>query len=102
MDSNMKAPSKKAKDDLIKFADVTGGQAFFPKNLDEVEDIVKRIAHDIRNHYTISYTPTNTKLDGSWRTISVKVNPPKNVSKITSHWKEGYYAPKEESISSSQ
>jgi len=97
-----KAPSKKAKDDLIKFADVTGGQAFFPKNLDEVEDIVQRIAHDIRNHYTISYTPTNTKLDGSWRTISVKVNPPKTVSKITSHWKEGYYAPKEESISSNQ
>src|SRR5438105_2256227 len=51
-----KAPSKKAKEDLIKFADVTGGQAYFPKNLGEVEDIVKRIAHDIRNSYTINYT----------------------------------------------
>src|SRR5262244_3608142 len=31
-----KAPSKKAKDDLIKFAEITGGQAYFPKNLEEV------------------------------------------------------------------
>src|SRR3989440_1235323 len=87
-----KPPSRKAKDDLIKFADVTGGQAYFPKNLDEVEDIVKRIAHDIRNHYTITYTPTNSKLDGSWREITVKINPPKNMPKIAWHAKQGYYA----------
>jgi len=88
------APSKKAKADLIKFADVTGGQAFFPKNLDEVEDITKRIAHDIRNHYTITYTPTNAHLDGTYREITVKVTPPKNMGKITSHAKPGYYAQK--------
>ena len=89
------APSKKAKADLIKFADVTGGQAFFPKNLDEVEDITKRIAHDIRNHYTITYTPTNASLDGTYREITVKVTPPKNMGKITWHAKPGYYAPKQ-------
>jgi VWFA-related protein len=94
-----KPPSKKAKEDLIKFADITGGQAFFPKSLDEVEDITKRIAHDIRNHYTITYTPTNGKLDGTWREISVKITPPKNVGKITLHAKQGYYAPKGEAIS---
>lgn len=97
-----KPPSKKAKDDLVKFAEITGGQAFFPKNLDEVEDITKRIAHDIRNHYTIGYTPTNAKLDGSWREISVKVTPPKNVPKVTLRAKQGYYAPKEESVSNNQ
>jgi VWFA-related protein len=89
------APSKKAKTDLIKFAEVTGGQAFFPKNLDEVEDITKRIAHDIRNHYTITYTPTNANLDGTYREITVKVTPPKNSGKITWHAKPGYYAPKQ-------
>jgi Ca-activated chloride channel family protein len=88
-------PSKKAKLDLVKFAEITGGQAFFPKNLDEVEDITKRIAHDIRNHYTITYTPTNANLDGSYREITVKVTPPKNAGKITWHAKPGYYAPKQ-------
>src|SRR5205814_1136592 len=43
-----KPPSKKAKEDLIKFAELTGGQAFFPKTLDEVEELVKDIAHDLR------------------------------------------------------
>jgi VWFA-related protein len=89
-----KPPSKKAKDDLIKFADITGGQAYFPKNLDEVEELVKTIAHDLRNHYTITYTPTNTNLDGTWREISVKITPPKNMPKFSSHTKQGYYAPK--------
>ena len=64
-----------------------------PKSLDEVEDLVKHIAHDLRNHYTISYTPTNANLDGTWREITVKINPPKNMPKFTSHTKQGYYAP---------
>jgi Ca-activated chloride channel homolog len=97
-----KPPSKKAKEDLERFAAITGGQAFFPKNLDEVEELVKNIAHDIRNHYTITYTPTNGKLDGTYREIAVKVNPPKNLGKITWHTKQGYYAPKAEPVSSNQ
>jgi len=91
-----KPPSKKAKDDLLKFAEITGGQAYFPKSLDEVEELVKHIAHDLRNHYTISYTPTNTKLDGTWREVTVKVNPPKTFPKMSLHTKQGYYAPKPE------
>src|SRR5438128_6819309 len=97
-----KPPSKKAKEDLEKFAEITGGQAFFPKNIDEVEELVKHIAHNLRNHYTVSYTPTNAKLDGSYREISVKLNPPKNSGKLNWHTKQGYYAPKAEPVSSNQ
>jgi Ca-activated chloride channel homolog len=97
-----KPPSKKAKEDLLKFAEITGGQAFFPKGLDEVEQIVKGIAHDIRNHYTIAYTPTNTKLDGTWREVTVKINAPKNTPKVTWRTKQGYYAPKIDHLSNNQ
>jgi Ca-activated chloride channel family protein len=97
-----KPPSKKAKEDLQKFAEVTGGQAYFPKSLDEVEDLVKHIAHDLRNHYTISYTPTNRNLDGTWRDVTVKINAPKNMPKFTFHTKPGYYAPKPEKVSNNQ
>jgi VWFA-related protein len=89
-----KPPSKKAKEDLIKFAEITGGASYFPKNLDEVEELVKHIAHDLRNHYTITYTPTNGNLDGTWRDITVKINAPKNLPKFTWKTKQGYYAPK--------
>jgi Ca-activated chloride channel family protein len=94
-----KAPSKKAKDDLLKFADITGGRAYFPKTLDEVEELVKNIAHDLRNHYTITYTPTNANLDGGWRDITVKVTPPKTAPKFTMHTKPGYYALKADNTS---
>jgi len=97
-----KAPSKKAKDDLVKFAAITGGQAFFPKNIDEVGEIVKDIAHDIRNHYTVTYTPTNAKLDGSYREIMVKVAAPKNFGKVSWRTKQGYYAPKADALSSNR
>jgi Ca-activated chloride channel family protein len=94
-----KPPSKKAKEDLMKFAEITGGRAYFPKSLDEVEELVKHIAHDLRNHYTVTYTPKNDKLDGTWREIAVKITPPKNMPKITWNAKQGYYAPKADRVS---
>jgi Ca-activated chloride channel homolog len=97
-----KPPSKKAKEILQQFAELTGGQAFFPKSLDEVEELCKMIAHDLRNHYTIGYTPTNSKLDGRWREVRVKVNPPKSASKVTVRSKQGYYAPTAEPVSNNR
>src|SRR2546426_835994 len=97
-----KPPSKKAREALQKFADITGGQAYFPKSLEEVEELAKNIAHEIRNHYTISYTPTNRKLDGTWRAIQVKVNPPRKVSKVTVLTREGYFAPRPQPVSSNR
>jgi VWFA-related protein len=91
-----KSPAKKAKEDIIKFAQLTGGQAYFPKSLDEVDLLVKTIAHDLRNHYNISYVPSNTNLDGSYREITVKITPPKNAPKLTWRAKPGYYATREE------
>ena len=89
-----KSPSKKAQQALAQFAELTGGQAYFPKSIDEVEEICKRIAHDLRNNYTIGYNPSNKKLDGTWREVRVKVNPPKNAPKVSSIFsKPGYYAP---------
>src|SRR5437588_4761855 len=39
----------------------TGGVAFFPKNLEEVDEISQQVAHDIRNQYNIVYKPNNPK-----------------------------------------
>jgi len=88
-------PSKRAKQKLQQFAEATGGLAYFPKSLDEVEDLCKQIAHDLRNRYTLAYTPSNLKPDGSWREIKVVVNAPKAmVSKMgVPRHKPGYFAP---------
>jgi VWFA-related protein len=56
---------------LKRLARETGGEAFFPHELDEVLAICERIARDIRHQYTIGYVPTNTARDGSHRAIRV-------------------------------
>ena len=47
----------------------TGGEAFFPGDLDEVVAICERIARDIRNQYTLGYVSSNAARSGAWRTI---------------------------------
>ncbi|HET9216736.1 MAG TPA: VWA domain-containing protein, partial [Terriglobia bacterium] len=78
-----RSPQKKAREGLTEIAEVSGGQAFFPKNIDEVAEICRRIARNLRNQYTIGYSPKNEKKDGTWRELTVKqVNFPRNLGKV--------------------
>jgi len=83
---------KKARTALSDLANATGGLAFFPETADDTESICTQIAHDIRNQYTIAYYPTNTAHDGSFRTVSVQVTPPRGAGKLTVRTRTGYYA----------
>jgi VWFA-related protein len=58
---------------LRRIASATGGKNFVVESLPQVVPICRRIAHDIREQYTLAYTPTNFKQDGSYRAIQVKV-----------------------------
>jgi Ca-activated chloride channel family protein len=78
---------------LKELAEGTGGASFFPKNLNEVEQVCIRIARDLRNQYTVGYRPSNRNLDGSWRKVSVRINPPKDTPSLKIRTKQGYYAP---------
>jgi VWFA-related protein len=84
-----KREARKAERDLNILVENTGGQAFYPKTVAEVEPIAHQVAHDIRNQYTIAYTPANTALDGSYRQIKVVVKAPGNPVART---RSGYYA----------
>ena len=86
---------KKAAKNLKELAEDTGGKYYFPESVDEVEAICTQIAHEIRNQYTLGYKPSNTKRDGTWRTITVKLNSNKNAKKLAARTKRGYYAPTE-------
>lgn len=58
------------------FASMTGGRAYFPRFQGELPEIFHDIASDIRNQYSISYHPTNTKLDGTYRKLKVELQAP--------------------------
>ncbi len=82
---------KRAKRALETIAQRTGGMAFFPRTLDEVDEISRTIAHDIRNQYTIGYKPTTPKGEGGFRTVKVEAKA-KGHGKLTVRTKSGYYA----------
>lgn len=81
--------AKRAERALNELATATGGEAFFPKELSEVERLAQTVARDIRNQYTIGYSPTNQNMDGSFRQIKVAVNAP---GRPTARTRSGYYA----------
>jgi len=58
------------------FAAMTGGRAYFPRFQGELPELFGDISNDIRNQYTLSYSPTNTKLDGTYRKLKVEVIAP--------------------------
>ena len=73
-------------------AALTGGRAFFPEWLSDLDDITAKIALDLNNQYVLGYVSTNAVTDGKWRKIRVKVNPPKGYPNLTVRAKTGYYA----------
>jgi Ca-activated chloride channel family protein len=77
---------------LKQLAKDTGGEAFLPESLKEVLPICERIAHDIRNQYTLAYVPTNRKRDGTYRAIQVKATS-SNRGRLSVRTRTGYFAP---------
>jgi Ca-activated chloride channel homolog len=88
--------TRRAKRALELLADRTGGIAFFPPTLGDVDQISSTTAHDIRNQYTISYQPATPKSVGGFRTIHVDAHA-RPYKKLTVRTRSGYY-PGQESV----
>jgi len=58
---------------LQQMAALTGGQAFFPSSVRELDAIYDKVVAEIRAQYTMGYVSTNEKTDGGWRKVDVKV-----------------------------
>jgi VWFA-related protein len=65
-----------ADNEMRTFAAMTGGRAYFPRFQGEYPEDFQDISNDIRNQYSLSYHPTNTKLDGTYRKLKVQVVAP--------------------------
>ncbi len=80
-----------AKPDVLKkLAKATGGEAFFPRQLDEVTEVLQRIAHDIRSGYTLGYSPSRET--PGYRAIRVEVTS-RERKKLNVRARSGYIAP---------
>ena len=68
----------------------TGGQAFFPAQIQELDSVYDRIAEEMRTQYSLGYVPTNQRRDGRYRRIVVRVPSHDNV---LLRYKLGYVGP---------
>jgi VWFA-related protein len=76
---------------LAEIAETTGGQAFFPTAMKDVEAAYDKIVAQIRNQYTLGYTSSNTAQDGKWRKVELRVaRPDLKDARIQS--RRGYFA----------
>jgi Ca-activated chloride channel family protein len=78
---------------LQQIADATGGQAFFPMSMKEIDSAYDKIVAQIRAQYSLGYASTNTKADGQWRKVDIKVKRPD----VRVQARKGYFAPFKES-----
>lgn len=82
---------KRAKRALQSLSDQTGGVAFFPKDLVEVDEISQEVARDIRNQYSITYKPSNPRSNGGYRKVKVEARAP-GYKDLQVRTRDGYFA----------
>lgn len=86
--------ARRAKRALTALAYQTGGVAFFPKDINEVDSISRAVAHDLRNQYTLGYKPTNPQSAGGYRSVRVEAHGG-GYGKLQVRTRSGYYAGQE-------
>ncbi len=83
--------SRRARKALQSLSDDTGGIAFFPKSLDQVDTIAAEVAQDIRHQYVLGYHPTQPISQGGYRAIRVEVKA-KGQGNLSVRTRAGYFA----------
>jgi Ca-activated chloride channel family protein len=77
---------------LQRIAQATGGEAFFPTSTKELEKIYERIQRNIAARYSLGYTSSDGRMDGSWRRVQVRLRRPE-LKGAKLRTRSGYYAP---------
>jgi len=79
---------KEAEFVLRQLAQETGGRAFFPAQITDLTNVYGQIADELSSQYTLGYTSRNSRRDGSWRRVVVRVSRPG----VSARTKLGYFA----------
>lgn len=83
---------KSGRDALQDLAAGTGGVAYFPDSLDQVDSITRTVAHDIRSQYRIAYKPKNQNVKPEYQSLQVEARAA-GYGKLTVRTRSGYYPP---------
>ena len=87
---NGRLESRHARHDLQALSKETGGIAFFPSSLKDIDSVAAEVARDIRNQYAVAYRPARTPRT-AYHTVKVEASAPGH-GKLTVHTRAGYFA----------
>jgi Ca-activated chloride channel family protein len=76
---------------LRKIAETSGGRAFFPLSVKDLDGVYAQVLADIRAQYVLGYTSTNQRTDGSWRKVDIRLGRP-DLKDLKLRARKGYYA----------
>lgn len=74
---------------MMQLVEATGGQAFFPMGMKEVDSAYDKVLAQIKGQYHLGYLPANTATDGAWRRVEIKVK--RAGARVRA--RKGYFAP---------
>ncbi len=74
---------------LEQLASASGGEAYFPTDVSQLDVVYRRVVENLRRRYLVTYTSTNPVRDGGWREVEIVSKVPNTVVKA----KGGYFAP---------
>jgi len=77
---------------LQRMAAITGGQAFFPSSIKELDKIYEKIQREIAARYSLGFTSTDARKDGAWRKVEIKLKRP-DLKGAKLRTRTGYFAP---------
>ena len=77
---------------LLQLASSTGGVAYFPDSLDQVDNITRTVARDIRSQYILAFKPKNQNVKPEYQSLKVEARAP-GYGKLTVRTRSGYYPP---------
>lgn len=77
---------------LAQIAEESGGEAFFPLSMKEIEAAYERILIHVRAQYMLGYISTNTAQDGRWRKVEIRVRRP-DLKGARIQTRKGYFGP---------
>ena len=77
---------------LERFATMTGGQALFPTSIKEVEKMYERIEREIGARYSLAYTSTDVRENGAWRAVEIRLKR-MDLKGARLRTRDGYFAP---------
>ena len=83
--------SQRARSSLDMLSEETGGVAYFPRALGDVDSIARDVAQDIRNQYVVGYHSTKPSSIEGYRTIHVEVRAPRH-GRLIVRTRKGYFA----------